>query len=316
MKPISMRLRVRAYLDHRRKLGFVLDTQERHLGHFAAFADRSAPSQPLTTALALEWATSVGHNRFGYHAMRYQAVRNLAQYLAALDPRTEVPPARLLGPTMVRRQPHIFTLKEVRRIMREARHIPHHYRHMTLRPLTVETIIGLTFCTGMRRAEVLRLRLADFDPQARTLFVRQTKSSPPRTLPLHPTAVDALQRYLRARHRIIPFGDHFFVCHRGRPLAPNRMDEHFRRVTGGIVPNGERSRVRLTDLRHTFATRRIAAWSRRAVPVPHYLVLLSRYMGHKQFNATWWYVSPELSALQHAAQRFQQFQQDKSLNLF
>jgi integrase len=180
--------------------------------------------------------------------------------------------------------------------------------------LTFETIIGLMFCTGLRRAEVLRLRLADFDPHARTIMVRQTKSSPPRILPLHSTVVSALQRYQQARQRIIPFGDLFFVCQRGMPFWPSLITQYFGQVARGIVPNGARSRVRLTDLRHTFATRRIAAWSRRATPVPHYLTLLSRYMGHKQFNATWWYVSPDLSALKGAAQLFQHFQHDKSSN--
>jgi integrase len=100
------------------------------------------------------------------------------------------------------------------------------------------------------------------------------------------------------------------------PLRSSRISEFFGHVIRGIAPNGARSRVRLGDLRHTFATRRIAAWSRRATPVPHYLVLLSRYMGHKQFNATWWYVSPDMSALQDAAQRLHEFQQDKSSNQF
>jgi len=109
MKPITMRFRVRAYLAHRCKLGFVLSRQAYHLRKFASFADKTAPGQPLTTALALQWATSVGHNRCGYHAMRYQSVRGLARYLAALDPQTEVPPARMLGSTSIRLQPHIYT---------------------------------------------------------------------------------------------------------------------------------------------------------------------------------------------------------------
>lgn len=316
MTPTTMRSRVRAYLAHRRKLGFILTSQELHLRKFAAFADRTAPSQPVTTALALQWATSVGNNRLGYQAMRYQAVRNLARYLVALDRRVQVPPARLLGSTMIRRQPHIFTPKEVRLMMRQSREIPHRNHYAALRPLTFETIIGLMFCTGLRRAEVLRLRLNDFDPKTRTILVRQTKFSPQRTLPLHPTVVRALQRYQEARRRIIPFGEHFFVCQRGRQFWPSLITQYFGEVSRGIVPNGARPRVRLTDLRHSFATRLIAAWSRRAAPVPHYLALLSRYMGHKRFNATWWYVSPDTSALRSAAQRFHQFQQNPSSNQF
>ncbi len=314
MKPITMYSRVRAYLAHRRKLGFVLRAQAYHLWEFAAFADREAAGQPLTSALALQWATSVGHNRLGYHAMRYQSVRNLARYLVALDPRTEVPPARMLGSTCVRRQPHIYTPEQIRLMMEQSRSLPHQYHHTALRPLTFETMIGLVFCTGLRPAEACKLRLADFDFRACTMVVRPTKFSPPRTLPLHPTVVRALKRYQAARRQIIPFGEHFFVGRRGVPFTPQKIGEFFAAVVRGIEPNGARPVVRFGDLRHTFATRLISAWSHRARPVPHYLLLLSRYMGHKSFNATWWYVSPDCSSLQGAAQRFQRFQRDQTSN--
>lgn len=316
MKPSTMRARVRAYLAHRRKLGFILSKQAYHLREFASYADKKAAGQPLTAAIALQWAVSVGHNRCGYHAMRYQAVRNLARYLAALDPRTEVPPARMLGSTCIRRQPHIYTPAQVRLMMAQARQLPHRDHYAALRPLTFETMIGLVFCTGLRPAEACKLRLADFDPRAHTIVVTQTKLSPQRTLPLHPTVVRALERYQKARRRIIPFGEHFFVARRGIPFTPQKIGEFFDSVVQGIEPNGARPVVRFGDLRHTFATRLISAWSRRAKPVPHYLLLLSRYMGHKSFNATWWYVSPDASSLQGAAQLFQRFQHDQTSHAF
>jgi integrase len=312
MKPTTMHCRVRAYLAHRRKLGFMLSKQAYHLREFASYADKTASGQPLTAALALQWAASVGHNRCGYHAMRYQSVRNLARYLAALDPRTEVPPARLLGSTCIRRQPHIYTPEQVRLMMAQSRQLPHRDHSAALRPLTFETMIGLVFCTGLRPAEACKLRLADFDFRACTMMVRQTKFSPQRTLPLHPTVVRALERYQKARRRIIPFGEHFFVARRGIPFTPQKIGEFFDSVVQGIEPNGARPVVRFGDLRHTFATRLISSWSRRAKPVPHSLLLLSRYMGHKSFNATWWYVSPDCSSLKSAAQLFQRFQHDQT----
>ena len=314
MKPITMHFRVRAYLAHRRKLGFVLSRQAYHLRKFASFADKTAPGQPLTTALALQWATSVGHNRCGYHAMRYQSVRGLARYLTALDPQTEVPPARMLGSTSIRHQPHIYTPEQVRLMMKRSWQLPHRASHAALRPQTFETMIGLVFCTGLRPAEVCKLRLVDFDPRARTIAITQTKFSPQRTLPLHSTVVQALERYQKARRRIIPFGDHFFVGRRGVPFTPKKIGNYFHSLVRGIKPNGARPVVRFGDLRHTFATRLISDWSRRGEPVPHYLALLSRYMGHKQFNATWWYVSPDCSPLKSAMQLFQRFQQNQTSN--
>lgn len=314
MKPTTMHSRVRAYLAHRRKLGFILRSQAHHLRKFAAFADKTAKGQPLTTALALQWATSGGHNRYGYHAMRYQSVRGLAHYLAAIDPHTEVPPSRLLGSTCIRRKPHIYTPEQVCLMMKRSRQLPHRSPYAVLRSQTFETMIGLAFCTGLRPAEVCKLRLADFDPRTRTILITQTKFSPPRTLPLHSTVVRALERYQKARRRIIPFGDRFFVRRRGIPFTSHQIGNYFHWLVRGIKPNGARPVVRFGDLRHTFATRLISGWSRRREPVPHYLVRLSRYMGHKKFNATWWYVSPDCSSMKSALQRFQNFQKNQTTN--
>ena len=79
-----------------------------------------------------------------------------------------------------------------------------------------------------------------------------------------------------------------------------------------MVGNGARTRPRVTDFRHSFATRHIAAWGRSTKPVPHHLLLLSRYMGHKQFNQTWWYVTPDCAALQKASAQFNSFQSAQS----
>ena len=60
-------------------------------------------------------------------------------------------------------------------------------------------------------------------------------------------------------------------------------------------------------LRHTFATRHIAKWNREAAPVAHRLLLLSRYLGHRSFGDTWWYISADPATLRQAASRFEQF---------
>ena len=50
--------RAKKYLAHRRSLGFALDSSGTLLLQFARFADRSKHRGPLTTDLALRWASS------------------------------------------------------------------------------------------------------------------------------------------------------------------------------------------------------------------------------------------------------------------
>jgi integrase len=290
-------------------MGYALLTQEGHLRNFAQFAERVAADEPLTTTLAVKWATSVKSTR-PYQAKRLSVIRNFARFCAAFDPRTQVPANGLLGQSTDRIRPHIFSRSQLRTLMLRARELS--TRQSLLRPCTYETLIGLLACTGIRPGEARRLRIADFDRREGTLRVSPVKSSPERLLPLHPTTVRALLQYLKLRRTLCPFGEHLFVGPRGQLIASRTIEKVFRKIAGDMPSNGARNRPRLQDYRHTFATRHIAAWSRQAAPLAHRLLLLSRYLGHRAFHDTWWYVSSDPTALREAAKRFDRFRRDPS----
>jgi len=293
------------YLACRRKLGYALASQGRHILAFARFAERAAPGQPFRTALALQWATLPGSRSRSYLAARLGALRNFARYCATIDARSEVPDARLLGPVYQRRIPHIYSPEQIALVMQRARALP--ADRSPLHARTYETIIGLIAATGLRPGEALRLRLDDFDAPGALLRVLPNKTSALRHLPLHPSTVRALQAYRRSRQRAFPSGESFFVGQYGRPVQLHQLEFVFRQLTRSLPASGSRPAPRLMDLRHTFATRLIARWTRQKAPVAHRLLLLSRYLGHRHFISTWWYVSGDPAALRHAAEQFRRF---------
>jgi integrase len=303
--PSSLAPLVDRYLSLRRTLGYDLRTDESALRSFARFADREAPSRSITTALALQWVTQSKSTERSYLSHRLRAIRSFAQFCAAIDPRTQVPPKGLFHARGKRRQPHLYTTQQVRQIMRCARRLPPDGSH--LRPHVFVTLVGLLSCTGMRLGEALRLQMADFDPRGHALRVPAYKFSCERVLPLHPSSVRALRRYLRLRQRWCS-GTHFFVDADGQALKPAKLRETFQAITRSIVPNGARARPRWHDFRHSFTSRVIAYWNKRDEPVAHHLLLLARYLGHKSFQETWWYVSPARSDLEAAAARFKAYQ--------
>ncbi len=300
----SMESLARRYLEHRRGFGYRLRSDGYVLRAFARFADRAAPRQPLTVALAMQWAKRRPSLPVSV-TNRLSAIRGFARFCATFDPRTQVPPHHLARATARRRAPHIYTDDQIRLILRRTRTLEPW--RTNLRPITYRTLIGLLTCTGLRTCEALRLRDEDFDAVAGTLRVPPTKSSPGRRLPLHPTALRALQRYQTVRRRRFPFTRHFFVGPYGRPLQSSAAQWTFRRLARGMPGNGSRARPRLYDFRHTFATKVVNSWSRQAAPLPHRLVLLSRYLGHKYFHHTYWYVQGERTALMTAAVRFENY---------
>lgn len=298
------------YLDHRRALGYQLLHYDGHLHNFAQFAKRHAPGEPVTTALAVKWATSVNAGR-PHQAKRLSIVRTFARFCSVLDPRTQVPPPGLLGPNGDRIQPHIYSQAQVKILLLRARMLD--TRRSPFKAHTFEALLGLLASTGIRPGEARRLRMADFDARAGKLRIPPVKSSPERILPLHPTTVRALLSYLELRQRFCPFGDHLFVGPSGQPFASTSLAPVFRRIVGDMPSNGARHRPRLQDFRHTFATRHIAAWSRSAAPLAHRLLLLSRYLGHRSFHDTWWCVSSDPSALRQAADQFERFRHGRKI---
>ena len=295
---------VRRYLAYRRSLGYRMHGAELLLA-FARFADAEAPNQPLTTALAIQWASAVPSARPRTRAGRLGMVRGFARYCATLDARTQIPDSHLLGVGFQRSRPHLFRASELRMILRRARGLE--TCRSPLHPLTYATLIGLLAATGLRPGEALRLHWRDLDVGQATLRIRPCKFSPERIIPLHPTAVRALQRYGQACRARFPESETLFVNGRGRPLTARRTEKVFQRLAREIVPRSERASVRLMDFRHTFASGRISQWSRQKQPVAHHLLLLARYLGHRTFNSTWWYITGDPIALRDASVRFRHF---------
>lgn len=307
----SMVSLAKRYLAHRRRLGYQLRTEGAQIEDFARYADRIAPRQPLTKTLALQWATLPQTPARGfYHAKRVECLRGFARFCSVFDSRTEIPATRLIGPAHRRRAPHIYTDEQVRVLLQRAAALPVVYRTDPLRSLTYGALFGLIACTGMRICEALRLNVSDFNAVAGTLRVPRAKFSPERVIPLHPSTVATLRRYISERARIPTVADSMFLGRGGRALRKRTVHATFRTLTGDFVSNGVRSRPRIHDFRHTLATRLIASWSRQRAPIGHHLLLLSRYLGHRSFSDTFWYVSSDPVALGRVSRLLRTFCHD------
>lgn len=307
MSTQHMQRLVADYLDHRRKLGYEMASIGIMLRSFARFADRVAPRQPLTNELALRWAIPGPDLHPVYRAGRLGALRGFGRYCALFDSRTEVLPKAQYAIASRRPAPHIYTVAQVRWLMRDTVLLEPTWS--PLRAPTVKTIIGLLWCTGLRIGEAVRLRDRDFDARAGTLCIARNKFSPERMIPIHASVVHALQRYQRRRQRLWPRSEHLFVSGRGTGGLSLRttIEFYFRWLASPLSSNGDLDSVRLHDFRHTFATNWIARCSQQTEPLPHHLVLLSRYLGHRRFSDTYWYVQADRAALQKAAITFNNY---------
>jgi integrase len=290
---------VEDYLALRRRLGFKLHMEGRWLQQLAVFLVQRGSCR-ITTRLALEWATQPAHALPAHQARRLSVVRTFAQYRAAHDPRTEVPPLGLLAHRYQRKQPYIYTDDEIGRLLQAARQLP---SQTGLRSRTYTTLLGMLVVTGMRISEVVGLDRDDVDLTKAVLTIRKTKFGKSRLVPLHPSTQRALKRYADDRDRILqkPMTTSFLRGDHGGRLTVNVVEQTFVKLSRQVGLRGpsDRRGPRLHDLRHRFAVRTLMRWYRTGVDVERHLPELSTYLGHAHPTDTYWYLSavPELMRL-------------------
>lgn len=294
---------VACYLATRRTLGFRLEGAGRHLEQFTAFAE-AAGADTVTTELALQWATLPASKSRAYHADRLSAIRGFARWLHATDPRAQIPPAGLLPGGTRRAVPYLYSEADITALTDAAGRL-----NPPWKAITMQTLTGLLFTTGLRLGEALNLERGDLDPATGLLTIRQAKFRKPRQLPLHPSATAALAGYAARRDKLRPrpATASFFVSTTGGRLARTTAQETFRHLLRqtGIYQRAGGQRPRIHDARHTFAVTTLLGWYRDGGDVQARLPLLSTWLGHADPRHTYWYLSaaPELLAL--AAQRLE-----------
>ena len=290
------------YLQTRRSFGFALNKDEVELGGFIRYAKKVGHTGPLTSSLAIQWASQPKDCQPAYWAMRLGMVRRFTQFWQAYEPRTEVAPSDLFGPPATRRAVHLYSQQEFGALLKAASQLG---RLHPLRGWTFCTLIGLLYCTGLRIGEALGLCDSDIDWADGVLTIRRAKHGHARIIPVQPSTLRALKRYRSLRDKALSRQSvpRFFVTFRARPLGYFGVSGPFRMLcqhlgwTQPPVP-------RLHDLRHTFAVRTLLAWYRTGQSIGPKLWTLSTYLGHRHLADTYWYLTAVPELMQLCQQRF------------
>ncbi|MBI2187341.1 MAG: tyrosine-type recombinase/integrase [Acidobacteria bacterium] len=295
------------YLAMRRALAFVDRLPASLLRTFVAYVDQVG-SPFITIDLARQWALQPTDAQPSTWAGRLSIARRFAVWRRASDPRTEVPPADLVGQRYRRKPPRLYRDQDVVRLIQSAAALPSVKK---LRGRTYATLFGLLAVTGLRINEALHLDRSDVDLEAGVLLIRRTKFGKSRLVPIHPTTQEALRAYGEARDQMVPrpVTPAFFVSERR-----TRITEWITRYTFAVVSRtvglrpptsgGRHGRgPRIQDLRHRFAAQTLIAWYRAGVDVERELPKLSTYLGHVHTADTYWYLEAIPELLQLAAER-------------
>ena len=284
---------IRSYLTLKRALGRQYYNEERVLAHLDQFL--AARRVDLVAETFAAWCLTLQHLAPVTRRGRMRVVRNLCLYRRRGEPGCFVPDERLFPPVNQAIRPHIFTDSQIVQLLAAARTLPC-TAHSPLRPENMRLAIVLLSTTGLRRGELTRLTVGDYDPPQRTLTVRQSKFYKSRLVPVSADAALEVEHLIAVRNRRrLPAGaDSPLLWHRhpgtggysggglGGAMRALFGRAGIRTVTGHLP--------RTHDFRHGFAVNALLRWYRAGLDVQAKLPFLAAYMGHVSIVSTAYYL--------------------------
>ena len=286
---LDLRTVAAEHLATRRARGYRLADHDWLIRSFIDGLERRGVAT-ITVADALAFARLPETDR-RWHAYRLVVIRDFARYVHSIDPAAaELVPAGLIHSRVVRRHPYLYSDGQVEALLCAA---------SALSPraiaATMHTFIGLLSVSGMRSGEAIALDVGhlDIDQQVLTVTGKYDKK---RVVPLHPSVVEELAKYLGGRGAQEPF----FLGVKGGRLNANTARAIFRQLVNQcrLDPRPGCGTPRLHDFRHRFGVNSLVDAQRSGSDIDARVAVLADYLGHVDAACTYWYLeaSPELMA--------------------
>src|SRR5262249_39356704 len=175
-----------------------------------------------------------------------------------------------------RRLPVVLSPEEVARLLASTTNIKH------------RAALSLTYATGLRRSEVVSLRLTDIDSDRMLIRVEQGKGKKVRYVILSPHLLELLREWWRVARKkgwVRPGQPWLFPGYGGQHMSPRQLH---RLVCWAAARAGITNRVGVHTLRHSFATHLLEQKTDIRV-------------GHKKLDTTALYTRVAVSALRPPA---------------
>lgn len=251
-------LRYLQYLAERHYSPRTIDSREVYLRYFVAWCDERGLGRPqdITKPMIERYQRYL----FVYRKkdgdpltarsqnVRVIPIRSWFKWLSRQNYLLYNPAADIELPRMEQRLPrHILSIKEVETVLSQP-------DAATATGLRDRAMLEVLYSTGMRRMELINLKLFDIDSERGTVMVRQGKGRKDRMIPMGARAIAWVQKYQDdVRPELASGADEgtLFLTHLGQAFTPNRLTQLVRDYVDAAKLN-KRGSCHL--FRHTMAT--------------------------------------------------------------
>ncbi len=185
-------------------------------------------------------------------------------------------------PKLEKKLPSKLTKQDASRILEVVDNYPYDNKFLRFRNYA---IFATFLMCGIRKKELLNLKLTDVDIENMTIFIRQGKGSKDRIIPINYRLAESLQKYLEVRKKAYKTCPEFFTSY---TYDMGFTESGLKRLVEKISTSSG-IKFHIHKLRHTFATLMLEGGCD--------IFSLSKMMGHSDIKTTTIYLAASVHHL-------------------
>lgn len=291
---------MRDYLATQRALGRLYHPHECTLKGLDCFMACRFPAARLITKMIFSsWAKGLASLSPTTARARMLYVRKFCIHLERSHPGIYIPDLRTFPKELPHQAPYLFSPHEVARLLASTDQLRSKEK-VPLHSAAIRIALLLAYCCGLRNSELRKLRLGDYDEDAKVLRIAETKFYKSRFVPVSASVACEIKCYFTARRMANMPSDAtsplLWTGYFGRNGAPLALSSAqfwaiFKKVCRQARVIDHRGRTpRLHDLRHGFAVEALRRGYRAGRHAQEVLPRLACYMGHTSSQFTHYYL--------------------------
>ena len=281
---------IKGLLDEKRSMGFRYDAEEYILGKFDEYwTETNGDAETITMESLSGWVKQRPTEGKSTQAIRISAVRQLAIYMNGIGKPSYIPTDRIryFKPVV-----HVLTMPEINDFFRIVdQFVPQKQSPLVTRMAEgYRVIFRLILTTGLRRNEAVGLRISDINWDNGSITIYNAKGHKDRAVFLSEDFALILKRYIAENRSLMDTEWVFPAADPSRHFSGGALAIRFRAFWNETRFAASSARPpTLHSLRHTYVVLRMNAWMAQGVDLSAMLPYLSRALGHKSTNETFYY---------------------------
>lgn len=152
-------------------------------------------------------------------------------------------------------------------------------------------LFRLLYLNGMRISEACGLEISQVNFTDATITVYDGKGHKDRLIYMADDVALLLKDYVHHMKKVYALDSRFVFPGKDpeRHIMPLSVNRRFNEVWAKTSFAGSREKPSVHDFRHTYVVNRINLWMEQGLDFDHMLPYLCKYLGHRNFNETYYY---------------------------